>query len=286
MTILFAILYAIFVSLGKNVLRLSFKEFPPSVGFFLETLFGICIWVPFAFAVGVEFADVINIFPIVLISAILSEAYPFYMYSKGKLSIIVSVFATYSVYTLIFSHLFFGERLTVELYIFIAMCIVGIFILSMPDKKDLVNKRSALYSILWATSGAIAVGFSDSISADRINSTSIGAFMFCLAFAQLPVSIGYLFAEKQTPLQVVNVKREFAKYKFAILSGGLIALAQLFFWLAFEGSLASITSPITSSQVMFSVLLSFIILKERLTKRQYLGIFIIATSVILISTFS
>src|SRR5687768_3537257 len=109
MGIIFALLYAVFVAFGKNLLKLSMKDFPPSVGFFLESLFGLVIWIPFAYFSGINFQQVWEIMPIVILSAISSEAYPFYVYSKGKLSIIVSVFSTYAVYTILFSHILIGE---------------------------------------------------------------------------------------------------------------------------------------------------------------------------------
>lgn len=284
MGIIFAITYAVNAGLGKVLLKKSQEDFPPSVSFFLETLFGVAIWIPYGLTTGIHLSEIVQSFHIVLLGAILSEAYIFYIYSKGDVSIIATVFSTFSIYTIIFSYLIIGERLNLTELTLIGIVIVGVIVLSLPNKKKSFFKH--ISPILWATSGAIVVGFADTLGKSVVDEISAGSFLFSLAIAQIPVSLIYLKLEKQTPTLLFRLKSDFSKYKFSVYSALLLGVAQLFFWLAFEFERASIASPVATSNAMFTVLFSYIILKERLNTNEYIGALLVATGVIILAVIS
>ena len=194
MGIFFGILYALLVSIGKVLLKKSFTDFKPSVSFFWESMFGLLIWLPMSIVTGINLNDVLEILPVVLLGAILSEAYIFYIYTKGDLSVIGTIFPTYSIFTILFASIILNERLSsVEIFA-VTITIAGILILSLPNKGFKFTDK--VKQILWALSGAIAVGFADSVGKGAINDTSAYTFLFTLGIVQIPVSIVFLILEK------------------------------------------------------------------------------------------
>lgn len=280
MGIIFALTYAIIVSIGKIVLKRSFADLNSSSAFFIETIFGILIWIPTSFALGAKPSEILSILPIAFISAILSEAYIFYIYTKGDISVIGTIFPSYSIFTIIFATVFLNEGLSYPQLIAISATILGVIIISFSKTSaDKIERNFA--PAIWALSGALAVGISDTLSKGQINETSAYSFLVALAICQIPVSLGFLTLEKtKIPFREIIFTK---KYKYSVISAFLIAVAQLFFWLAFEGTLASIASPITSTNTAFTAIFAFFILKERITISRVLGIFLVILGIIIIS---
>lgn len=276
--IVFGLFNAILTALGKVYLSKSMKEFPSSVSFFIETMFGLLLWIPFSLIIGLNLNAVIEIVPYVIISAIFAEAYIFYIYSKGDINIIASIFATYSVYTIIFSWLLLGERLSITPLFFITLTVLGTLIIAYDTKLKFSGK--SIKPVLWGLSGAVVAGFSDAISKKAIDDSSAGDFLFTLALVQVPISVAYLKLEKLTPKLLLSLKSELNRYKYSILAALVIAISMIFFWLSFEFSFASIASPITSTNVMFIIIFSHFMLKTQITKKNMLGVILILVGII------
>ena len=76
-------LCTIFIGFSQISLRKSYKEFPPSVAFFFDSLFGLFIWVPLAVFMGISgTASWGEAILFAIVSAILSEAIVFYALSQ------------------------------------------------------------------------------------------------------------------------------------------------------------------------------------------------------------
>ena len=71
------------------------------MAFLLDSLFGLLIWIPVALFFGVNSNNFLTILPWAVASAILSEAYFFYVLSKGEVSITGTILASYPIYTAI-----------------------------------------------------------------------------------------------------------------------------------------------------------------------------------------
>jgi transporter family protein len=281
MGILFGISYAIIVSFGKIILKKSLTDFKPSVSFFWESVFGLIIWLPTSALFGINLKDVIAIIPVVILSAILSEAYIFYIYTKGDISVIGTIFPSYSIFTILFASIILHEKLTQIELIAVALTITGILLISIPRKG--IKIIDNLSPVLWALSGAIAVGFADSVGKSAINQTSSYTFLFTLGIVQIPVALGFLYLEKEKLSDTIFAFKNLGKYKQPFISAFLIALAQLFFWLSFEGVPASIASPISSTNAMFTAILAFVLLKEDMSKIKVIGIILVISGIIGIS---
>jgi|SRR5579859_7976041 len=285
MGIFFALLAAVLAALAYTSAKKSYEDFPPSIAFFLSMVFGLIIYVPFGLLSGLHFSGLPTTFLYAFVSAILAEAFYFYVLSKGELSITGTVIGTYPLFVILFSAFINHEHLSLVQGFFIGLTILGIIILSLPKKlkeKTLV-KATRNGAILWALAGAIAVGLSDSLTKHAINQTSAGTFLFALAFAQIPVAIVYLFLEKQSLSQFAKIFHHFKNYQFAAYGGLLNIVNVLCLFLAFQFTLASIASPIGASYPSMMILFAVLFLKEKIAKKDLLGLVITIIGVIGIS---
>lgn len=271
--IFFALLCAVFVAFSQLSLRKSYQELPPSVAFLFDSIFGLLIWVPLAVFMGVSgsvsWGQAIFF---AVVSAILSEAIVFYALSHGELAVTATILATYPVYTVIFSRLFNHEILSLPVMFFVVLAIFGSIIASTPDKL----KKSELKlnkGIVWPFIAAVCIGLSDTISKGYINRSNDFSFLFSLGFVQVPIALAYLRIEKQSlSKSIQGVIGKLSNYRFALLGGLFNIIGTGFLWLSFSYAPASIASPITGSNGALTVLLSRIILKEKILPRKYFGI--------------
>ena len=271
--IIFALLCAVFVGFSQLFLRKSYKDLPPSVAFLFDSIFGLLIWVPLAVFMGISSgANLMEALIFAVISAILSEAIVFYALSHGELSVTATVLATYPVYTVIFSRLFNKEILSPEITLFVIIAILGSLLASFPDKVRR-NELKLNKSILWPFLAAVCIGLSDTISKGYINKSGDFSFLFMLGFVQIPVALAYLRIEKQSLSKALDgVLNRFQAYKYSLLGGLFNIIGTGFLWLSFSFAPASIASPITGTNGALTILLSKFLLKEKISKRKYLGI--------------
>ncbi len=280
--ILFGLTSSLFFAFSYISLKRSYKEFQPSVAFLFDSLFGLLIWIPVALRFGININVFLDVLPWAIASAILSEAYFFYVLSKGEISITGTILASYPIYTAILSRFINNEILTSPQLVAVLVTVVGTLIVSIEKDfkvRDL-NKKSYIF---WALSGAIAIGLSDSLSKHVIDKISLQDFLFALALVQVPVSLVYLKVEKETPSHFINLIKNFSKYKFALLGSLLNILGVLFLWLAFSQTLASIASPLTATYPVLMVILAYLLLKEKINRKNYVGIFFVLAGILLIS---
>lgn len=271
--VIFALLSAVFIGFSQTSLRKSYKELSPSVAFLFDSIFGLLIWVPLAIFMGISSgANFGQAFVFAVISAILSEAMVFYALSHGELAVTATIITTYPVYTVIFSRILNKELLSTGIIIFVVLAIIGSIIASLPDKIN----RSELKlnkAVLWPFIAAVCIGLSDTISKGYINRSEDFSFLLMLGFVQIPVALTYLRIEKESLLNSINgVIKRFKDYKFALIGGLFNIIGTGFLWLSFSYAPASIASPITGSNGVFTVLLSRFLLKEKISKIKYLGI--------------
>ncbi len=267
-----AIYSSFFLALSQASLKKSYREFAPSVAFFVNTIFGLILWIPLALLFGVNFMFFKEVLLYAIISAVLSEALYFYALSKGQLSITSILIGSYPIYTILFSFLINGEFLTPLQAAFVGITIFGTLISYLPSKlsKNELKKSGAL---LWPIIAAVAIGLSDSLSKRIINKTEDFTFLFALALVQIPISFIYLSLEKQNVTKELKViKEKLYDYKNAIAGSLFNIIGTGLLWVAFSKTLASIASPITATSGVLVIIISLLFLDEKITFRQLLGI--------------
>ncbi len=269
--IIFGLLASVSFAFFFTFIKKSYEEFPPSVAFFFDMLFGLLLWIPFSLIIGFNFADLPVVFFYAVLSALLSEAFSFYVISKGEVSLTGTIFSSYPIYTILFAFLILGERLSSGQWMFVLVTILGTIFASLPPKVSWNDFKAKSY-LLWAVAGAVAVGISDTLSKSVIDRSSAAAFLFCLAFVQLPISLIYLKLEKQNISQFKQIIEKWRNYFFSIVGSFFSAVGLIFLWLAFEYTDASIASPLTAAYPALMVILAITWLKEKQSKLELLGV--------------
>lgn len=280
-----AIASAMFMAGMYILLKKSYKELDPSVAFFFDAIFGLVIWIPVGFIFGAKIPEIRACLPYAIISAILSEALPFYALSKGKLSVATVMIATYPIYTVIFSYLINREILTPLQIVFVFITIIGTVLTCIEKDFNIKNIKNML--IIIPVIAAISIGLSDTLTKTVINQTSSFSFLVAIALVQVPVALIYLKIKKEKLSTIKNELISAMKnYKFSIWGSFFNIVATGMLLISFNYTLASIASPLTAMYTPIVLVYAFLILKEKINKTNLVGIisaFIGTFGIILIS---
>jgi bacterial/archaeal transporter family protein len=95
------------------------------------------------------------------------------------------------------------------------------------------------------------------------------------ALIAIPIFLSVLYRQNAQTIQpTLNV--------YGLLSGGVLALGLLFYYLALQDARVSIIIPLTASYPVVSVLLSYAFLGERPTLAQWIGVILVITGAALL----
>jgi len=285
MGIILAVLASIGIALGNVFVKKSFKDFSPAISFFIFSVFGMLLWLPFGLANGVQWQEIGLGLIGGLISAVFGQLAYIWVLSKGELSITGTILATYAIYTVILSVLFNGERLQAFSWLCVALAILGTLIISWPSrlvKHDLQQVRFVLYAIL----GAVAVGASDAFTKFTINHTSVGTFYLGVAIMQLLTSLIYLRLSREPLGQFKALIARISEYRYAIIGTLAMSLGTLCLFWAYNFAPASIVSPLSSTYPVATIFLAVILLRERITLRSWFGLACVIAAVLGIGVLS
>lgn len=267
MGIFLAITAAVFNGLASFFMKKSYKEFTPAVSLLFFSLFTVVFWSLTGTGFGINTSDLPKALAIGLIGATFAQGMYIFVLSKGELSITGTILASYSVYTVLGSMIFLGEKPNLLQIVFIITNILGVIIVTIPhkiNKNDLLNYKY----IAWPILGAISIGLSDTLSKGAINSLDLGTYLFGLAWAHIPVALVAILLSKEYK----KLRITFQDYKFALTGSLLLSLGTLALYVSFNYGDASILAPITSSYPVLIVVLSVVFLKERLSKKDMIGL--------------
>lgn len=281
MGIILAVIASILLGFSNFLLKKSFRDLSPSIAFFIFAVFSVILWAPAGLALGVNFERFISGVIVGMLSAILGQAIYIYVLEKGELSITATILQSFAIYTVIFSILFNHEHPDFFTLIFVLLTLVGTVIVSLPDKiKN--NEFKKVNYITWAIFAAACIGASDTIAKNFINHVSVGTFLFFVSLSQLLISLVYLRFDKQPLSQFLGLLKNFSDYKFAFFGSLFIALATLSLFVSFNFTFASIASPIVASSPIITIILALIFLKEKVSKKNWIGLSLVLLSIICI----
>jgi len=284
LAIIYGVLSGFLLSFTYLFFRKSFENINPAIGFFIQAVFGVILWVPFALLFEQNFFGFWKVLPIAIVSAVLSEAFTIYAASKGDFAVTGTILSSYPVYTALFAWLLIDENLTTLQVLFVFLVIVGSIVASLPAKiSDLKNELHQIKKPLIILSvtilAAIAIGFADVISKPFVDEYNPFTFLLALAVAQPVVALCYTSLVGETK-KILDIPKNIKKYTPAILGGFFSAAALIFFWLSFSETLASIASPLTGTTGVFIALWAYVLDKEKFFFIKIIGILMIVLGVI------
>jgi drug/metabolite transporter (DMT)-like permease len=195
----------------------------------------------------------------------------------GKLSLVIPIANTYSLFAVIFSFLFFGESLKWSQYISGAVILVGMFFIVTKRKeiKELKINKNDIKPLTYAIIFSAGLGLYSVLL--RPIEQSIGPYIGFF-YTELAIVIFLLLygLKKNIHFQ----KPETKMYKFLFLAGFFQAIGGLFFFFGIKYISVSLTSIVGAANPLITMILAFTFLKERVEWNQLLGIIITITGLI------
>ena len=208
-----------------------------------------------------------------------------------ELSISSPIQNTSGVITAILLLVFFKEKYDFPFYIGMVLIFIGIIILSLielnenKDKRKNYRKNNKLNKVLTLTiifpliycvlDGAGT--FLDGIFLDKMElineETALVAYEYTFFIYGI---ITYIY------LRLKKVKVNFFNEKAKLAAAIFETAGQFFYVFAMSGN-STISAPIVGSYCVLSLLLSRIVLKEKLKSKQYFGIFLVIIGIIILA---
>lgn len=279
--IFLALLSSLGISIGNVFLKKAIKNFPSFSEFFVFAVFSLLLWPLSSFFIPFDSNRFLEGLFFGTISGLLAQGYYIFVISKGELSITSTLISTYPVFIISFALIFFGETLSLIGFAALALIIIGTIIVSTPDKR--AKTKTSLLLILLPLSAAIAVGFSDVLSNNYIDSAGASTFLTATALVQIPISMVLMMLNREKIGDLFKVFRSMREYKNALLGALALSIGTLFLFLSFNYAPVSIVSPIAGTAPVTTVLLAFLILKERVSRKDIVGIVLVLIGILVIS---
>lgn len=269
------LIMAITWSLGNILVKKSFTRLTPWQTYAYDAIaIALPLWLIYGSLTG---GNLLHTTPIAFASAfIISIVYMFYYYAiyKGPLGLTAPVIATYPVITVILSFIFLGERLGIVATLAIFLTLFGIILISIPSRLKLKLEKWFFLSLL------VSVGYGVTAYTGKVAVGEVGnsTYLMILAITQVMVVILWKLIIRDKIPKVNIPTLGMAGIGIMLLNIGNIA-----YYIALEKGLASIVVPLSESYIVLLVIMSVLILKEKISRHQLIGIATVIIGVILVN---
>ncbi len=260
---------------GGILVKKGFKKLSPWQTYALDA---VIIALPMWFLYGFwQSGKLLPPTPFAIFSALLiSFVYALYYYAiyHGPIGLATPIIASYPIFTVILSFFLLDERLNLISYIGISATIIGIIIISIPEKLKLKLEKWVFLAI------AVAVGYGITAYTGKIAVGQVGnaTYIVILAFTQVfAVLVGKFFTKEKIP------KLKIKHFIYPFIGITLFNIGNITYYVALEQGFASVIVPLSNTYVVVTVILSMIILKEKIRLSQIAGIILVIAGVVLIN---
>lgn len=239
---------------------------------------------------SVNFMDILMYFPIsVLYIASMIVGYRGLKYIE--LSISSPIQNSSGVITALLFVLFFKEVYELPFYIACILIFAGVIVLSIDEIKESKEKREefkkknglkklfvlgVMFPLVYSLFDGVGT-FLDGVYLDKLELISADSALISYELTFLAYGlITYFYVKKKDPK--VKIFNEWNLYVAAALE----MIGQVFYVFAMAEN-ATIAAPIIGSYCVLTMLLSRVVLKEKLSKTEYAGIFLVLAGVIILA---
>ena len=274
MYIIYALLASVFSGLTSVFAKTGIKNIDSLLATFLRTivislfLFLIVIWKENLNDIFLLDTKTILFLILSGISNTLLWICYFKALDLGTVSKVTPVDKTSRVLTLILSSLFLNEKITSIKIISIVLILSGTFLTIKKESKDSKDNKWIIYAILTAVFTSTTTVLSK-IGIESTNTTLI-TFLRTIVVLIILTTIT-LFKKKYKSIKDIEKR----SWLFIILSGLSTSLSWLFYFKALALGEASVVFPIEKLSLVVSILISITFLKEKVNKKQIIGIIVI-----------
>ena len=276
MWVLFAFLSAIFAGMTSILAKCGIKKTDSNVATFIRTLVVLPLSLLIALIVNPNFSlgAVSSKTLVFLVLSGLSTGASWLCYfralSKGDINKVVPIDKSSTVLTIILAVVFLGERVTV--YKTLGVVFIAIGTLLMIEKKDTEKKSegegwliyallSAFFASLTTILGKIGIEGVESNLGTAIRTAVVIVMSFIMV----------AFTGKTGEIKKIDKK----ELGFILLSGLSTGASWLCYYKALQDGEAGIVVPIDKLSILVTIAFSYIVFKERLSKKAMLGLVMI-----------
>lgn len=276
MWVLFAFLSAFFAGMTSILAKCGIKNTDSNVATFIRTLVVLPLSLLMALIVNPNFSlgAVSSKTLVFLVLSGLSTGASWLCYfralSKGDINKVVPIDKSSTVLTIILAVVFLGERVTV--YKTLGVVFIAIGTLLMIEKKDTEKKSegegwliyallSAFFASLTTILGKIGIEGVESNLGTAIRTAVVIVMSFIMV----------AFTGKTGEIKKIDKK----ELGFILLSGLSTGASWLCYYKALQDGEAGIVVPIDKLSILVTIAFSYIVFKERLSKKAMLGLVMI-----------
>ena len=276
MWVLFAFLSAIFAGMTSILAKCGIKKTDSNVATFIRTLVVLPLSLLMALIVNPNFSlgAVSSKTLVFLVLSGLSTGASWLCYfralSKGDINKVVPIDKSSTVLTIILAVIFLGESVTV--YKTLGVVFIAIGTLLMIEKKDTEKKSegegwliyallSAFFASLTTILGKIGIEGVESNLGTAIRTAVVIVMSFIMV----------AFTGKTGEIKKIDKK----ELGFILLSGLSTGASWLCYYKALQDGEAGIVVPIDKLSILVTIAFSYIVFKEKLSKKAMLGLVMI-----------
>ena len=276
MWVLFAFLSAFFAGMTSILAKCGIKKTDSNVATFIRTLVVLPLSLLMALIVSPNFSlgAVSSKTLVFLVLSGLSTGASWLCYfralSKGDINKVVPIDKSSTVLTIILAVIFLGEKVTV--YKTLGVVFIAIGTLLMIEKKDTEKKSegegwliyallSAFFASLTTILGKIGIEGVESNLGTAIRTAVVIVMSFIMV----------AFTGKTGEIKKIDKK----ELGFILLSGLSTGASWLCYYKALQDGEAGIVVPIDKLSILVTIAFSYIVFKERLSKKAMLGLVMI-----------
>ncbi len=288
MWIIMACLSAIFAGLTAILAKCGIRKTDSDLATAIRTIVVLLFAWTMVFVVGS--ADTIaTIAPKSLLFLLLSGAATgaswicyFKALSVGDVNKVVPIDKSSTILTVLLAMILFGEteHLAVKI-IGVAMLTVGIFM--MIEKKDAKQTQKSGNWLIYAVLSAVFAALTSVLAKIGITGVESNLGTAIRTGVVLIMAWGIVFAKgKQSGLKNID-KKELA---FIGLSGIATGASWLCYYYAIQNGVVSVVVPIDKLSIVITIAFSYIVFKEKLSRKALTGLFLMVLGTIIMAVWS
>ena len=285
--IIAAVFSAVFAGLTSILAKCGIKKTDSDLATALRTIVVLAFSWIMVFVVGSQ-TTIADIGPKALIFLILSGLATgaswicyFKALSMGDINKVVPIDKSSTILTVLLAIICFGEtsNLVVKL---IATAILALGIFLMVEKKKSTSQAQGRSWMIYAILAAVFAALTSILAKVGISGVESNLGTAIRTAVVLVLSWGIVFARKKhTGLRTIDKK----KLLFICLSGIATGASWLCYYYAIGHGDVSVVVPIDKLSILITVAFSYIVFKEKLSKKAFLGLALMVAGTLLMAFF-
>ena len=282
-----AILSAVFAGLTSILAKCGIKKTDSDLATALRTIVVLAFSWIMVFVVG-SYNTITEIGTVSLIFLILSGLatgaswiYYFKALSAGDINKVVPIDKSSTILTVLLAIICFGETSNLAIKL-IATAILAVGIFLMVEKKQSEKKGERRSWMLYAILSAVFAALTSILAKLGISGVESNLGTAIRTGVVLIMAWIIVFARgKQSAIKNIDKK----ELSFIALSGIATGASWLFYYYAIQNGVVSVVVPIDKMSIIVTVLFSYFVFKEKLSKKAMMGLGLMVAGTLLMAFF-